>query len=57
MAIIHLANSMSAVQKAMLRECPKCHEKQSVALSKKRQSVACRSCGAMIDPKTRVEDK
>jgi ribosomal protein S27E len=57
MAIIHLANSMSAVKKAMQRECPGCHTKQEVAFSKARQAVACKKCGASIPAKTRVEDR
>lgn len=57
MAIIHLTNSVAAIQKAMLRECPECHEKQSVALSLMRKTVACRKCGAALAPQTRVGDK
>ncbi len=54
MAIIHLTNSISAVQKSMMRECPSCHEKQSVELNKSKQSVACKKCGKSIPPKAKV---
>ena len=57
MAIIHMTNSISAVQKSMLRECPGCHEKQSVALSKSGQTVACKKCGKAIAPKIKAGGK
>ncbi|MEO6120486.1 MAG: hypothetical protein ABIP12_07345 [Terriglobales bacterium] len=57
MAIIHMTNSISAVQKAMLRECPHCHEKQSVALSKSGEAVACKRCGKGIAPKAKAGKK
>ena len=57
MAIIHLSNAMAAVQKAMLRQCPQCQEKQSVALSRSRESVKCRKCGGQVPPQRRVDDK
>lgn len=57
MAIIHLTNSMSAVQKSMLRECPTCHERQSVALSKSRQTIACKKCGKGIPPRVKAGEK
>jgi ribosomal protein S27E len=57
MAMIHFTNSAAAVQKSLTRECPSCHEKQLVAMSKMRESVACKKCGASIGPKGRVTDK
>lgn len=57
MAIIHLTNSISAVQKSMLRECPGCHERQSFALSKSKESVVCKKCGGKIPPKAKASGK
>jgi hypothetical protein len=57
MAIIHLTNAAAAVQKSVTRECPACHEKHTVSLSKLRQTVPCKKCGADIPPKSRAGGK
>jgi ribosomal protein S27E len=54
MSIIHMTNSASAVLKSMLRECPSCHEKQSFALAKAKETVICKKCGSTIAPNVKA---
>ena len=38
---------------ALARTCPKCGDRQIVAASRRRESVACKRCGAPIPPPSR----
>jgi len=37
--------------KLLERTCPKCKKQQTVPLTKKKETVACRECGTPIPPK------
>lgn len=44
----HLMAALTGLQKALERECPHCHAKQSVPTRRREESVTCSKCGFLI---------
>jgi ribosomal protein S27E len=49
--IYYFAAVLAGTRKALERECPDCHHKQTVALSQREISVPCEECNALIPPR------
>jgi ribosomal protein S27E len=48
--VLHFMSAVMSAAKAMERLCPKCHRKQLVAPSKRKETVTCTHCGETIPP-------
>jgi ribosomal protein S27E len=49
--IHYFAAGVEAARKVLERECPACHHKQVVAISRREESVPCEKCGKPVPPK------
>ncbi len=49
--VLHFMSAVMATARALERLCPKCHRKQLVAPSRRKETVPCTHCGEPIPPK------
>jgi len=42
--------AIAAAYSTFVRKCPKCGGRQKISLTKRNQTIDCRSCGASIPP-------
>ncbi len=53
--VIHSAVAAAALRRSLMRECPACHHRMTVPLSKKNEPVACEKCEATVPAKSKGE--
>jgi ribosomal protein S27E len=54
--VLHFISAVMSTAKALERLCPKCHHKQLVAPSRRKEVVACTHCGEPISPRNHQEE-
>ncbi len=50
------SGAIAAAYSTLVRKCPKCGTRQKLSITKKSQTIDCRSCGASIPPSSKHDE-